>query len=305
MVIQVLTCVSLAVFVMFSLARVVRFVSMPIHVRWELYPVPHEGKAHGGSYFEQVDWWTKARPHDQIGTMWFMAQEIALLKALYHENRSLWTMSFPFHLGLYFYGVWVVLVVFGAVLGLAGVPVETSAGGLGGVLGLGTAAAGLAAFGVGTLGTLGMMYKRFTDPNLVGFTTFKEHFNLGLLLALFVTGLLAWVTEGSFGPFGLYLGSLVTFGGLDGVGVATLAHVVVLAVFMMYFPFTHMTHAFTKWFMWHDVRWADDPNLRGSKVEARVRKALAYPVSWNAPHIAGRGRTWAELATTLPGSDED
>ena len=35
----------------------------PLHVRWELYPVPHEGdKAkHGGSYMEEVDWWKKKR----------------------------------------------------------------------------------------------------------------------------------------------------------------------------------------------------------------------------------------------------
>ena len=42
---------------------------MPMHVRWELYPVAHEkGRAsYGGSYFEEVDWWTKPREVDKLG----------------------------------------------------------------------------------------------------------------------------------------------------------------------------------------------------------------------------------------------
>ncbi len=34
---------------------------MPIHLRWELYPVPHEaGKAeYGGGYLEETSWWSK------------------------------------------------------------------------------------------------------------------------------------------------------------------------------------------------------------------------------------------------------
>ena len=35
----------------------------PLHVRWELYPVPHEGSktVYGGSFMEEKDWWTKPR----------------------------------------------------------------------------------------------------------------------------------------------------------------------------------------------------------------------------------------------------
>ena len=33
----------------------------PLHVRWELYPVPHEGSktVYGGSFMEEKDWWTQ------------------------------------------------------------------------------------------------------------------------------------------------------------------------------------------------------------------------------------------------------
>jgi len=296
MVIQLLTFVSLAVFVVFCLLRVVRFARMPIHLRWELYPVPHEGRESGGSYFEEVDWWTHKREKHQIKAFWFMLQEILLLKALFHENRSLWYASFPFHIGLYLYGGWVVLVVLGAILDLAGVSF--------GLLHVLATVVGLAGFAIGTLGTLDMLLKRLTDEKLAPFTSFKEHFNLLLILALFVTGLLAWVTAGSFDPFRAYLAATFTLAAPPALGAMTVVHLVVLAFFMAYFPFTHMTHAFIKWFMWHEVRWADDANLKGSKVEAKVRGVLAYPVSWSAPHIDGRGRSWAEVATSTPGTDE-
>jgi nitrate reductase gamma subunit len=296
MVVQLLTFVSLAVFVVFCLLRVVRFATMPIHLRWELYPVPHEGRDSGGSYFEELDWWTHKREKHQLKAMWFMGKEILFLKALFEENRSLWNASFPFHVGLYLYGGWVVFVVLGAILELVGVSV-------GAVQSL-TVVLGLGAFGIGALGTLGLLIMRMTDEKLAPFTSFKEHFNLLLILALFATGLLAWATAGSFDPFRDYLVASLSLQAATGIGAMTVAHLLVLAFFMTYFPFTHMTHAFTKWFMWHEVRWSDDANLKGSKVEAKVRGVLAYPVSWSAPHIDGKGRSWAEVATSVPGTDE-
>jgi len=305
MVIQVLTFVSLAVFVVFCLLRVVRFATMPIHLRWELYPVPHEGRESGGSYFEDVDWWTHKREKHQLKAMWFMGQEIVFLKALFQENRSLWNVSFPFHVGLYLYGGWVVLVVLGAILELAGVPVAAPTSFVGTAVQSLTVVLGLGAFGIGVLGTLGLLVKRLTDEKLAPFTSFKEHFNLLLILALFATGLFSWVTMGSFAPFHDYLVGSLSLQAVTGIGAMTVAHLLVLAFFMTYFPFTHMTHAFTKWFLWHEVRWSDDANLRGSKVEAKIRGVLAYPVTWSAPHIDGRGRSWGEVATSTASKAEE
>jgi len=65
-----------------------------------------------------------------------------------------------------------------------------------------------------------------------------------------------------------------------------------------YIPLTHMSHFFTKWFMYHEVLWDDEPNLQGSKMEAKLMEYLKYPVSWSAPHIAGDGKkTWVDVAT--------
>ncbi len=49
-----LSYLLLAIFVVFFVLKSVKMARMPIHLRWELSPVPHEkGKGHyGGSYLE-------------------------------------------------------------------------------------------------------------------------------------------------------------------------------------------------------------------------------------------------------------
>jgi hypothetical protein len=47
------------------------------------------------------------------------------------------------------------------------------------------------------------------------------------------------------------------------------------------------------------VRWDDAPVKAGSAMEARLRAALNFGVDWRAEHVR-TGRTWAEVATTLP-----
>ena len=62
----VISWVLLAVFVVAFVLRTIRLAKLPVHLRWELAPVPHEkGKSHyGGSYLEEFEWWTKPREKD-------------------------------------------------------------------------------------------------------------------------------------------------------------------------------------------------------------------------------------------------
>ena len=59
----VVAYVALGIFAVAVVARFLMWSRMPMHVRWELYPVAHEGsRAHyGGSYLEDVGWWNKPR----------------------------------------------------------------------------------------------------------------------------------------------------------------------------------------------------------------------------------------------------
>ncbi|MGA2957349.1 MAG: hypothetical protein ABSF48_16685 [Thermodesulfobacteriota bacterium] len=59
---------------------------MPLHVRWELYPVKHEaGKKaeYGGSYMEEPNWWGKKRERSLFNEIKYMVPEILLLRGLW------------------------------------------------------------------------------------------------------------------------------------------------------------------------------------------------------------------------------
>jgi len=70
-VLLVLSYVSVAVFVAAVVCRAAKISRLPIHLRWELYPVAHEkGRAsYGGSYLEESDWWTKPRESSLVGEL--------------------------------------------------------------------------------------------------------------------------------------------------------------------------------------------------------------------------------------------
>ncbi len=55
--IQWITYFSLAFGIVMLIYRARRIAKLPIHLRWELYPVPHEkGRSHyGGSYMEEFE----------------------------------------------------------------------------------------------------------------------------------------------------------------------------------------------------------------------------------------------------------
>ncbi len=114
--------VLFSVFVVAFIYRSLKIARMPVHLRWELAPVPHEkGKGHyGGSYLEEPEWWSKPREKDHLAEMTYMFKEIMFLKALFEHNRRLWWFSFPFHAGLYLLTAMVGLLLIGGAAGLAG-----------------------------------------------------------------------------------------------------------------------------------------------------------------------------------------
>ena len=77
---------------------------------------------------------------------------------------------------------------------------------------------------------------------------------------------------------------------------ALYGHLVLVAFFLAYFPFTHMTHAYMKFFTWHGVRWDDSPAISDPRVARTLAANLKRKVTWAAPHIAGGDTaTWSEV----------
>lgn len=290
-----LVYLALLIFLVAIAHRGIRIARTPIHLRWELYPVPHEkGKAkHGGSMLEEVDWWTKPNKKDHLGELGVMAREILLLKGVWEYNRPLWFGSWTLHFGLY------LLIGFAALQVFAGAMVAAGAAGTVAFFAFMVLLRVLAlfAFLLGTIGSVVMFMRRLTDPKLRMYNTASHYFNLLHLGAIFITGLVWYLTEPSFtAQVTLLFTSLLTWSSLPVLPLAAYFHLAAVLLFIVYLPFTHMTHFFTKYFTYHDVRWEDEPNRPGGKLKGKIKAAVSQPVTWAAPHIQANGkRNWVDL----------
>ena len=110
---------AVAIFVVAVVLRFLMWSRMPMHLRWELYPVAHEGAkaSYGGSYLEESEWWKRPRHFSLAGELGAMVPEILFLVALKEHNPKLWTRSFPFHFGLYLVAACTALMGVAGVLG--------------------------------------------------------------------------------------------------------------------------------------------------------------------------------------------
>jgi len=273
-------------------------------MRWELYPVAHEGggrAAYGGSYLENSEWWTRRREVSLLGELKVMVPEMLFLVALKEHNQKLWFRSFPFHFGLYLMvGCTALMMVAGTLAGLLPAAMD---GALHSLFRLLIPLTGYAGLGLGLLGAAGLIMRRLRKPlrdysapmDVVNLVFFVFALALALVTALMVDRDFAVVSE--------LVANLATFNvvALSGTGLQVLLPsltAIVLAGLVAYIPMTHMSHFVGKYFAYHAIRWADEPNLPGGKEEPVIHELLNKPVSWSAPHIKSDGtKTWFDVAT--------
>jgi len=291
---MVIAWMSLAIFVVAFILRTIKIAKLPVHLRWELAPVPHEkGKSHyGGSYLEEFEWWTKPREKDLPKEALYMAQEILLLKSVWEHNRGLWWFSFPFHIGMY------ALIAAGAFLLLSGGLEVAGVQAAGEWRNAVTVLAG-AGFVLGGIGALGLLICRFVVPRLRDFTTPAALFNLVLLLAIFLTGAYALVITQNFAGRVWGFGTALATGDLSlELPGALQAHLLLALIFLAYLPFSRMMHFVAKYFTYHEVRWDDEPLTAGGRLERTANRLLEQPVTWAAPHVKANGiKNWVDVAT--------
>jgi nitrate reductase gamma subunit len=286
----------LAVFVFFFVLKSVKMARMPVHVRWELAPVPHEkGKGHyGGSYLETAEWWTKPREKDHVAEALYMGTEILFLKALFEHKRSLWWFSFPFHFGLYLLIGATGLMALGALgelTGLLGLEGWVFSSGLRFLVGAGCA--------LGVLGSIGLFLTRVLDKGMANSTTRATYFNVLLLGGMFGTGLWAVLSVPEFtGQVFGFVGALLTADmSVQLAGILT-AHILLAFIFLAYLPFTQMMHFVAKYFTYHEVRWDDEPVEPGGKMEKELIELLGQKPTWSGAHVRADGKkTWVDIAT--------
>ena len=285
---------AISVFLLGNLCRMVKAMLMPVHLRWDLYPIPkgpRDRQRYGGSYFEETEWWTKSIDTGHGGELAFMLKEVLFLRGVFENFRALWVWSLLLHWGLYLY------------MASAATAVAVSAFGahlvFGRTLLLNACFAGyFAACVLGGIGSLGLLAARIFNSRLKGFTTRATIFNLCLLAAIFGTGLIALIhpTRGLLTA----LADAANWRHATGAySEATYCHFALVAFFLFYFPFTHMTHMYMKYFTWHGVRWDDLPARFDEGGRKAIAENLARPVFWRAPHIhEAAEQSWAAVASS-------
>jgi nitrate reductase gamma subunit len=283
--------------------RAYRYSSAPVHLRWELYPVPHEEPhraEHGGSYFESVDWWKQPSHFNLWGELKFMVPEMAFLKGLWEFNRKMWLRSFPFHFGLY-----LLIGTFALIFADAAGALLVSGFGQGAISGFLHSvykATGIVGGLMGLIGAVGLLHRRLTDRDLRNYTAPGDILNLilfiGTLSLLFLGFGLREPTDPSASAI---LQGLFTFDTSLQIPDLLATALIVAGLLAAYVPMTHMSHFIAKWFTYHSVRWDDQPEFRSARLAQKMAEYLTYKPTWAAPHVGADGtRTWVDIATTNP-----
>lgn len=291
---------GILVFFIIIAAKVLSYLKRPLHVRWELYPVAHEESAraaYGGSYLEDSGWWEKKQKASLWGSVKGILVEFSVLHSTFHNNRPLWYRTYPFHLGLYLLVGTMCLAVFAAILamfGVSGGAFMRFIDGLGSLM-------SITSFCLVAFGASALIHRRLTQEDLRNYSTPEHFFNLGAFLLLAVLGIITWVsTSYFFSHLAAFAYSLLTLSFSPMQGLFPVLVIVMFAL-MAYVPATHMAHFFMKYFLYHDIRWGDQPTQDNPATQQKINTVLGYRVNWKGPHISGDGtKTWAEVATTNP-----
>ncbi len=301
----VLSYLCMAVFLAAVVFRICRQASLPVHVRWELYPVQHESAAkaaYGGSYLEEVDWWEKKREGSLLNEALYMVPEILFIRGLWKTNRRLWWVSFPFHFGLYLMIATFSLMLVHAVLTLGG----AAGSAWGSLVAWLYSLTGWTGLILGTTGSLGLLFRRRTDPDLKRYSTPADELNLLFIALFFLAALAAALSDPLLDGGRAYVLGLLTGGGAPsgyrpGKNLAGGAAIVLASLLTAYIPLTHMSHMFMKFFLYHQVKWDDAPNRPGSPIESAIAHNLSLRPTWQAPHVDADGKkTWGEIAAAPP-----
>jgi len=257
---------SIGFCVIASTVRLIKFTSAPLHLRWELY--------RSSSIYELSDWWNRPQV-TFLEKMKSAVLDIIFLRDFYHRNRGFWYFLFLFHLGIYLlilWHVWYLIVPL-----IVKIRVEPFWDLLWGHV----------ATAFAFLGGLGIFVRRMTDEDLRVYYPPAHYVKWAFMLLTVLGGFYAAHFDfGAFIPtledakFQVYPPNSISI------------HLLFSSVWLIYLPYSHILRLFFRYY--HQIRWDDVPNVRGSAVERKVEKLLNQRVGWSAPHVP-HGRKWADF----------
>ncbi|MBO4335938.1 MAG: nitrate reductase [Desulfovibrio sp.] len=284
----------------------------PLHVRWEIYPVPHEGKkaAYGGSFMENSDWWTKVRHVEHFYDILGIFKEVLLLEATFKHNHTLWFRTYPFHFGLYMLMGGSIILFFTVLAGLLGASplwnpqeMEGFVTFIHNVLNSVVLIGALAIFG----GGIALICRRMNDEGLAVYSS-REHFlNIGVFVLFAFLTLMTWACNADYVILAAtFMHNLLTLNFVPQESNLFALSMLLGFFVLLWIPLSNMQHLLLKYFMYHDIRWNDVPTQASVTNQNLIPDLLKKQVTWAAPHIAGDGtpKSWLDVAVNVPNKTE-
>ncbi len=283
---------AMALFIAGIARVIIGIVRLPMHLRWELQPVPGEGKksSYGGSLFEEPEWWTAPRERSIAREALYMLKEVLLLHTVWKRQRRLWPLSFALHAGIYLLFFTVLFLFLSTVLDTLSLRRASA------LFEGASYATGAPAYALGTIGAAGMLILRTCNRDLRAYSGLPAYLNLAILLALFVSGGAGMLSDtSSIHQIKAFISAALRADPDFELSGAGAVHVAVALVFIAVLPFTSMSHFAAKFFTFHRVLWDDKPSGAGTAREAEA--LLGQKVTWSAGHIKSDGsKNWIDVA---------
>jgi len=282
LILKIIALLSLAVFLIALVVKIVKYARLPLHVRWELYPIGY-GRETEGSYLENTGWWRHKRKNNFFKETGFILSELLLFRSYFHLQRKYWYSLLPFHIGLFLLVAWVVLLLLASFI--------MPGSDLNNVLFILMAIAGGLGFLLAAAGCIGLLVQKANDENRRIYASRMDYFTLSFILVTLLSGLFVWAFN--FSSLEQYAGFI---DGSSGVMVpAVFINILLLSLLLLYLPLTRTLHYVAKYFTYHNLRWDDKPSKKGGRLEKQAVELLEYPLAWASPHI-NKDKTWKENA---------
>jgi nitrate reductase gamma subunit len=293
---QIATLLSYVFIIVVYVLKVVKIVKMPVHLRWELYPVPHEkGYKYGGSYLEELEWWKRPRYRNTLRSILFKMRDYFTFPGYFMVNKIYWLGLYLWHIGFYLIVLFHIISFFSAIVLLntsINIGPETGTT-IGGIFFYFTIVVALTSFIFGSIGSVILLIKRLADPDLKNYATYSNYFNYIFFLIVFLSGFAAWYfVDPDFTAYREFWKNLITFKYYY-VDALVYVHIMLFSVFLIYLPFTRSTHYITKTFAFFGVFWDDVPIIDNKNMQRKIKISMNKKVTWSASHIK-QNTTWVD-----------
>jgi nitrate reductase gamma subunit len=282
------------IIVMYAI-KTVKYIRMPTHLRWDLYPVAYEERySYAGSYFKLADRQKDIRGKRTLRRVLFLLKEYFTLSEYYKRDGNYWLFLYLWHIGFILIITFHIFCFIGAVSMLFGITISPDSSNIPGLfLYYSILFTGVPSFIAGAFGSTGLFVKRIINKDLSLYTSPLNYFSYTFILAVFLSGLYAWLfVDPVLSEYRAFWKGLITLNFIN-VKPSTTVHILLFNLFLIYLPFTRSMHYITRFFAFFLIRWDDKPNLRGSGLEKRLQKLFDQRITWSAPHIES-GKTWKE-----------